>query len=321
MAWYHGTHICGHDGKINVVGRVADRQWKIDRYFATVCGECKLKKREEERRKASEKALEYEFPELKGTEKQTIWANKIRIEFYDFCAENKIVADNIINAETDARFWIDNRTRIKTVDFVKNYEIKREEKEVEKRMIGEDTVKPSEISHDGVVEIVERDGRICLCYEKDQDFIDLAKKLKYKWNGSMWSRTLSETVGSFSDRAAEVGHELLKNGFCICIHDAEITNKAVMGDYEPEHTRWVRLRKKSTLLAIRWEGMNEELYMAAREIKGSRYDSPSVVVDVSHYKSVIEFAENNGFKLTKAAQDKINDYKRQLAEVDTVNVN
>lgn len=321
MAWYYGTHICGHDGRINVVGKVSERQWRIDKHFSEICEECKLKKREEESAQALEKALKYEFPELNGTEKQVAWANKIRIDFYNHCEESGIAADNIINAEIDARFWIDNRTRIKSTDFVKKYKIKREEKEVEKRMISADTVKPFEISHDGVVEIVERDDRICLCYEKDYDFINIVKELRYRWDGTMWSRSLSETVGSFGDRAAEVGNKLLKNGFCICIHDEDITSKAITGDYEPEHTRWVRLRKNSSLLAIRWEGMNEELYMAAREIKGSRYDSPSVVVDVSHYKSVIEFAKKNDFKFTKAAQDKIDDYKRQLAEVDTVNVN
>lgn len=314
MAWYYGTYSCGHEGRVNVIGKQSDRQWKIDRHFEGICELCKEKEREEANKKAAEKASEYEFPELKGTEKQIAWANTIRMDFYESLAKDGIVADDIINNETDARFWIDNRTSIKSEQFINEYRKKQEATEFNRQMINNDTVKPSEIKHDGVVEIVEKGNRICLYYEKDQDFIDLAKKMKYSWKG-VWCRELSETTGDFSDRAAEIGNKLLKNGFCICIHDEEITNKAISGEYEPEHTRWIYARKDSAFLAINWDGRNNELYQKTRMIKGSKWSSPDVVVDVSHYSSVKEFALKNGFRFTKAAQKKIDDYVKELLEV------
>lgn len=319
MAWYYGTYSCGHEGRVNVIGKNSERQYKIDRHFAYICEECKAKQMEEDNIKANKKAAEYEFPELKGTEKQIVWANTIRVEFYDYCTKNHIVVDDIINNETDSRFWIDNRNGIKSDVFVEKYHDKHEEKEFNKQMINNDTVKPSIIKHDGVVEIVEKGNKICLYYEKEQSFIDLVKSLKYKWDG-VWNRELSETTGNFSDRAAEIGHKLLENGFCICIHDENIMQKAISGEYETEHTRWIYSRKNSTLLAINWNGRNDELYKAARKIKGSKWDSPSVVVDVSHHNLVEEFAFENGFKFTKTARQKIDNYVKQLSEITEVTV-
>ena len=268
MAWYNGTFSCGHKGSVNVVGKHSERQWKIDKYFEGICEECKTKRREYENKKLTEMALEYEFPELKGTEKQIVWANTIRMSFYNYCTENNVIADDIIINETDAKFWIDNRMNIKSIDFVNNYKTESGEQEFNRRIISEDTVKPSEIKHEGVVEIVKRENKICLYYEKNQYFINLVKSLKYKWN-EVWNRELSETTGSFSDRAAEVGYKLLKNGFCICIHDKEIMNKAIHGEYEIEHTRWIYSRRNSTLLAISWEGKNDELYKSAKKYKST----------------------------------------------------
>lgn len=319
MAWYYGIYSCGHEGRVNIIGKHSERQWKIDRHFEGICEECKAKNREEANRQATKKASEYEFPDLKGTEKQIAWANTIRMDFYEFYTSNGIVVDGIIKNETDARFWIDNRTSIKSDHFINEYYKKQEAKDFNRQMINNDTVKPLEIKHDGVVEIVEKGNRICLYYEKDQDFIDLAKSMKYRWDG-VWYRELSETTGNFSDRAAEIGHKLLKYGFCICIHDVDITNKAISGEYKSEHNRWIYSRKNSTLLAINWTGKNDELYQRARKIKGSKWDSPSVVVDVSHHDLIKEFAFENGFRFTKAAQKKIDDYVNQLAGIKEVTV-
>ena len=67
----------------------------------------------------------------------------------------------------------------------------------------------------------------------------MAKTKGYRWNEDdcCWYRRLNEETGKYPDRAAEIGHELLRNGYAICIHDAEITEKAITGDYEKERVR------------------------------------------------------------------------------------
>ena len=87
MAWYNGTFSCGHEGRVNVIGKIKDRQWKIDRAFNNMCPECYQKWLQEEHerknKEALEEAKEMDLPELTGTEKQVAWANTLRKNFID----------------------------------------------------------------------------------------------------------------------------------------------------------------------------------------------------------------------------------------------
>lgn len=321
--WYNGVYSCGHEGRINVVGKESDRQWKINKHFEGICESCRKKQYEEMNKEAMEKSKEYNFPELVGTEKQIEWANAIRLDFYLHFSNKHTNVDEIIMTETETKFWINNRMELKSMEFVKDYFRAKEIEKYNKEMISNDSVKPEEIKHSGVVEIIQKKNEIRLYYEKDFDFIKLVKSKNYKWDSDnlCWYRELSETTGNFSDRAAEIGHELLKNGFVICIHDKEITDKAISGTYTREHTRWI-ISTKNSLLAIIWKGENDSLYKKVRKIKGSEWDSSGsfVVVDISHYNLLEEFAFENGFRFTKAAQEKINNYKKQLEDLREVKV-
>lgn len=326
MAWYYGTFSCGHEGRVNVIGKESERQWKIDRAFSGLCEECKAKEREERFKRDMETAKEFEFPALDGTPKQIHWAVSIRSKFYDRCESMRIDADHIIQNETTARFWIDNRDMMDVQAFVNSYnrtlEKKQAKEQIHDEIVAMDVVKPPVIKYDGIVEIVETEGHICLKYENNPDFRKLVKSCRYKWIDKTWSRELSETVGTFEDRAAEIGHTLLLNGYCISIHDEGIKEKAVSGDYEREHTKWIYSRPDSPLLAIHWTGRDEALYERARKrLKSSKYDAPSIVIDVSHYKDVLAFAKDEDFKFTKKAQQKIRDYAARLESGKTVSLN
>ena len=318
MSWYYGTFACGHEGRVNVIGKTSERQWKIDKLFGEICEDCKAKEREAANNEAIESSKQFGFPELKGTEKQIGWANTIRMNFYNKSMDAHIIPDDIIRNETEAKFWIDNRNNLRP-EFIETYQQKAEKKNINQSLVDMDTVKPAEVKYNSVVEIIKEGNRIALCYERNQEFIDLAKSYKYNWDG-IWYRELSETTGSFDDRAAEIGNVLLKNGFCICIHDKNITETAIAGDYQKEHTRWIKSRADTRLLAINWKERDNELYKKARAIKGSEYSSPSVIVDVSHYKDVEKFAKENDFRFTKAAKAKIDNYIQQINSVKEVTV-
>ena len=317
MAWYYGIYSCGHEGRVNVIGKMSERQWKIDRHFEGICEECKNKEREENNKKALEISKKYEFPGLNGTEKQIAWANTIRLDFYQLCNNHKVIMDDIINNELEAKFWIDNRNYF-NLDFVEKYHQKENRKQNEKVLISSDAIKPNEVKYDGIVEIVKNGNRIILHYEKNQDFIDIVKSKKYKWN-DCWYRELTETTGEFSDRAAEIGNCLLKNGFSICIHDLEITKKTINGEFKVEHTKWIYSVSDTNLLSIRWNSKNDELYNKVKKI-GAKWDGSSMKIDVSHYKKVKKFAEENDFKFTKAAISKINNYKEKMNNIKEVDV-
>ena len=313
--WYYGTFSCGHEGRVNIIGKTSERQRKADWYFSNnVCEECRQKAFEKEKEEAAQKAKDFDFPVLSGTEKQVEWANAIRVSFYEHFESKSIPVDNIILKESSARFWIDNRDDILKESFVKRYNTKEEKKEIDRQLVDIDTVRPSEIKHDGTIEIIKKENEIHLLYERNESFIKLVKDYKYQWNGSTWYREINEMTGSYEDRAAEIGHVLLMNGFCISIHNESIKEKAIHGKYEKEQTRWIDSKSDSSLLTIRWNGWNDDLYTKAKKIKGSTWESPSIVADVSHWRTIEEFAFENGFWFTKAAQEKIELYKKQMSE-------
>ena len=66
MAQYEITYYCGHSGRVNLIGKMSMREWKISKLESDYCPECKEKKRKEqiERENAAvkEKAKEMELP-------------------------------------------------------------------------------------------------------------------------------------------------------------------------------------------------------------------------------------------------------------------
>lgn len=358
MAWYYGTFSCGHEGRVNIIGPTKDRQWKADRKFEGLCPECFEKERELERerenKKAAEESKEMELPELTGSEKQVAWANTLRLKFIErFEDEFKNLSKNgisyiarrvleirgdfskkdikdmldhvddileyILVTKTEAKYFIDNRNfgERELANVYKEMKTK-EEKEEMKDIINEATVIPKETKFGEVVEIKYDEKSISAIYERNDTFIKIVKSLRFKWDGKVWSRKITEYTGSASDRVAELGNKLLNEGFSVLILGEEERDKAIAGDYEVECDRWIKHRLNTNKLAIVHE-RNDSLYRASRKLPGSKYNNGSVLVDVSHYKEVEEFAELYDFKFSKAALNLIENYKEQCEKIEKVN--
>lgn len=144
MAKYNVTFNCGHEGRVDLIGKVKDRENKKEWYENHgLCPECyeaeKQRKFDEANAKAVAEAAEYGLPELTGTEKQVAWANTLRLnwiteaekwiaysesrlershfknhpekaaELKKAIAGMKKAIEPRLSSETSARFWIDNR--------------------------------------------------------------------------------------------------------------------------------------------------------------------------------------------------------------------
>lgn len=132
MAWYEvKCNECGKEFRVQLMGKVRDREWKLE-HWTWVCEECKTKKKEDEAQKAAEKSKEMQLPELVGSEKQIKWALQIRLQAIKEM-EKQIEAqkalerlnpegnpereeylmrlgfDDILKNETKASWWIDHR--------------------------------------------------------------------------------------------------------------------------------------------------------------------------------------------------------------------
>ena len=175
---------------------------------------------------------------------------------------------------------------------------------------------PQNRKTNAVVEIIYKDERIEARFEKNEEFRKIVKSLGYKWDG-VWHRKINYPNGTIKDRVAELGNKLLNAGFPVNILDEEIRQKAINGDYEPEHKRWIWLRKEgeyTNWLVIKWVGKDERLYKIARKLPGSKWDN-GVVVKIEYIDEIEEFAELYGFKFSEGAKRAIKEYKDVLANI------
>lgn len=141
--------------------------------------------------------------------------------------------------------------------------------------------------------------------ERDERFRATLLKLGYAWYAPQWKRRIDERFhGTVLDRAIELAHTLLSAGFPIDIEDIPV-ERIVAGDYEPEHTRWVRGRLEAPYrgwFVLAWP-REDDFYHRARRLHGSLYHPPHVVVPPDSYLEVLDFAEAHGFRLSPGAQD------------------
>jgi len=351
MAWHDGTFSCGCEGRVNVTGPSKDRKWKSESLFSRSCEDCYKKERSEtiakENAAAEQASKEMELPDLQGTEKQIAWANTLRlkvIEVFETMTDEAFkkcqdvgklqgltmdsflkIKHYILDNQTNASYYINNRVSnifdvieenraasLKSVDPI--------EKEFLSDIKVESTVYPENKVTDAVVEIEYKSKRVAAKFERNEDFRDLIKSLGYSWNNDevVWMKIIKETTGPAEERVAELGNALLNKGLPIMIMDDNVRNNAVKGNFEIECTRWIYSRPNAKKLAIKWAEHDQSLYQTARTLPGSKWDNPSVIIDVAHHVEVMDFANIYGFKFTKAAEKLIKNHIEALELADKV---
>lgn len=340
-----GTYKCGHKGVYEVFGKQSERAGKAEWYFSTFsCPECWEKEKEEQRKAEQEAALQkskdYDLPELSGTEKQVAWAMKLRVDFIEWVEkerdnnlrrcknaseEKKLEFINQVDAAVaygvrkykEARFWIDMRDDwvgtfqkfLKEKESERNMpkDVKRELLEEEKQLI----VSPEEKRKAGVVTIGIEDGTISAKYDKDDDFNQTVRRLGYRWWDFCWRKTLAGYKRDAADRMAELGNQLLLEGFTVKFPSVEIKDKAVAADYEPEKSRWIVKPVGKENLSAQWEERNDTLYTAAKKIPGAKWENGGMAIPIERYAEAMEFAETFGFALTQKAMEAIGEQKKR----------
>lgn len=121
MAKYKITYKCGHTAEVQLYGKEAEREKKIKWYATIDCPECEAR---EQKEKAEAKGL----PHLTGSEKQIIWATKLRNNALDkLDAQISIISNEQnkskmtafrnqwISKETASTYWIDNRDELENL--------------------------------------------------------------------------------------------------------------------------------------------------------------------------------------------------------------
>jgi hypothetical protein len=176
----------------------------------------------------------------------------------------------------------------------------------------EATIRPEKAVTETIAEISITDSKVKVHFpEKRDDFREAIKKLGFSWEGH-WERTIRPTNGAPEDRAAEVGHLLLAQGFIIRIYDTVIRQKAIDNSYEKECTRWIMARTSGDYtgwFSISWNRQKEDYYNVARKLPGSKYNSPDIVVRPEHFEEVLDFANRYNFQLSNGARNLVESAK------------
>ena len=314
------------------------------------CDECREKEREEEKAaanaKAAESAKEFELPELTGSDKQVAWANTIRVKLFEQyskltenfakftpekqeqCAEEfkkvDAVANYLFNSKTSAAFWIDNRDTLSIRTIVRDFEkevVIVEEKEKTQEVIADYAVKPESTTADAIAEVKYSNSMLTVSFlSKNSALIKECKSVKMNWNSKdlVWERKLSETTGT-TDRIIEIGHKLLKAGIPVAIADEATREKAVAGEYKEECLLWV-MNGPDDKLRISWN--DGDWYEKSKRITGAKWSSEkrNMMVPVSSFEEIRDFAECNNFKVTTLAKEKMDEYEVEIERIKKVDV-
>ncbi|BFH18248.1 hypothetical protein J6TS7_20660 [Paenibacillus dendritiformis] len=340
MAWYYGTYSCGHDGRVNVIGKVKDRAWRTEKEFEKVCPDCWVKQQEQRAVEAAEAAAELELPELAGSEKQVNWALVLRQEFIKKF-ENSIASDRdfkenywdldidkdevksvfyyIIETKKQARYYIDKRSTSiweiipNEIEGYRNSQRTAVEESLHEEIKAEATVYPVTQKYNSVADIDFSDNVVTVLFEKNEEFREIVKSLDYFWSGGRWKKKIDVTTGPAEDRASELGNKLLLAGFPVRIYDPTVRDNAINGKYEPEHKRWIGKLKGVDRFAIQWTD-GTDMYKVARSLPGSRWERPFVTVTVEHFTEVEDFARLYDFHFEPPATRMIEQHKAAMAK-------
>jgi len=112
---------CGHGSEEQVYGPISERERKVEWMESRLCPACYKSQQEQERQAERERAasasIENGLVPLMGSEKQVVWATTIRQKIYESLTKrfNPVPGQGhtpivgVLNIETMAKWWIDNR--------------------------------------------------------------------------------------------------------------------------------------------------------------------------------------------------------------------
>lgn len=332
MQKYDIVYQCGCKESIHII----PQEQRIAYLEAGVCMEC-YKYHAREAISRPDKPID--LPTLTGSEKEVAWANNLRIhklnEIETEIANNEkmmpkeqyrqiLMAVEEIQRKTTAKQWImwrlynpvqilrevlDTMMAKPTAREIAEKEAAQAKKEAIKRdALAEATLKPERAVSNIAAEIHVENNVISVYFPKPHDgFNSTVRSMGYAWKDGLWKRKIDKLAGHAEERAVELGHTLLSQGFFVRIFDESMRARIAKGDFEPEQTRWIMkqaIGSHQGWFTIRW-GYNEDFYDAARRIEASKYDGRNVVVPPEQFEQVLDFAGRYDFKLSEGAQDAV----------------
>lgn len=325
---YEVTYACGHTGEVNLYGKGEERERKLEWLKTQLCPACEKAEREKrydaEAKEAKEKADELGLPELQGSEKQVKWALTIRenmiekvMSHVDTNQPEQQAFVDWMCSQNNARFWIDSRDcTMRHLVLTFREEAKEQEKE-EKISEPDNTelAKPQDQETNVVAKISGDENEVKIVSDKDDNVIETARKMGYKWRDGAWRLTMTGRMGRPEDRIVEAGNRLLNAGVPIEIKK-DLLQKAIDGDYKPHVRKWIT--SDGTSLCISWE-RDLDYYDEAKRLPGARWESGvGMKVKPNYFEEIREFAKLYDFAISEKAKNVLEKAEEKAKGIRTV---
>lgn len=329
MGKYMVMHSCGHTVEHALFGKMKDREWRIERLQEQLCPDCY--KAACEAKDASERA-ERGFVPLKGSEKQTQWADKIRLgRARDMDREDIRHSTLVLNhveeadyehavewlAEIDmASWWIDHRDDpihmlIPAIIAHHWAECSTEAKEAK----AERFLKTADCTSNTVVDVYAKDSDVCTKSDYDEKLIKFLKGLGFSWNPEdrIWQIGAATAFRSVDDAIADYANQLLNAGFPVMVAP-ELHESVIHATFKVVPEKWINYWKKGLIINTT-EG--QAVKQGVKCIPGARiYEDGSCYAPLSSRDEVIEFAKMNGFVISECAMREMDKYAKRFDVVD-----
>ena len=350
---YMVAHSCGHDEEVCLYGNNRDRERKIQWLESIPCPACREaeaeRKTQERTRelglpdlKGTQRQTEWatvirlsQLGEIKNladrkAERMPVLEERLasaedeeRIERRKKALENAraylarlVEAIDGISGIQEASWWIDHRNASADglIDAYEEYRgIERAravEKEAELQMV---TMEPEVKQTSTVVTLTAiGDSSVAIRCDRDEHIRLTLRANGFTWDRGLtaWLKPTTEKTGPLKDLAPDTARILLEAG--VAVRTSPRCVEAVKsGDYEPECYLWVgRYSKDNSKLAID-KAAGIKNYPEGRETYSGKY----VLVDPALWREIREFADLNGYRITRLAEEML-----RKAEETTVTV-
>ena len=237
-----------------------------------------------------------------------------------------LTREYILHTFSQARQWIDRRnvdhmSLITEIWRTQQLDIESASAEEEKPAAAkenseepaiDETVMVPENQQYGIVSVTVDGDSAYATYAKDDVFRTKIKAAGFTWVSatSRWYAGSSRVNGTAIDRAAEAIANLLRSGFAVSCDCAEARERALSGDYITwssnvillcicgSYTGWIIIKLP------RYSDPNRSMiYSAARKIKGSVYSDGDILVPLAQYRSVLDFADLYGYRISPSVDE------------------
>lgn len=190
------------------------------------------------------------------------------------------------------------------------------------------TIYPDEYNNTDII-IKDSKGIIKVISPKDKDIIKVLKEKGYKWDYDkfVWTKEINSYTGAIEERIAEIANTFLLKKYCVVlqVENADlIKEKAINGDFEPEHDRWIDVDENFENFILIWRSRtkdNEKIYREAKRLKESHWKKKTgMIVPINYYEEVLDFAYFRDFKFTENANKAIELRKEKMRSVTFVKI-